>query len=121
MPKPHGITVTLYQQTETGVDEFNHPSYAESAVQIEDVLVAPVGHAQTEITDTVDLYGKRAEYILGIPKGDTHVWENCRVSFFGEDWRVIGKPTEGIEDLIPLRWNKKVVVESYVAESSSGA
>lgn len=109
-----GITVTLYTVTQTGVDDFNRPIYAETAVQVPNVLVAPL--SDTEILDTVNLTGKKATYQLGIPKGDTHDWENRRVSFFGEDWRVIGHPTEGIDAMIPLRWNKKVKVESYVQD-----
>ena len=34
------------------------------------------------------------------------------VEFFGRKWKVIGMPTEGIEGLIPLYWNKKVRVEA---------
>lgn len=108
----NGIPVTLWTVTQTGVDEFNRPVYTETAVVVDDVLVAPMTDA--EILDTVNLTGKRAVYQLGIPKGDTHDWENRRVTFFGADWRVIGHPTEGIEAMIPLRWNKKVRVESYV-------
>lgn len=107
----NGITVTLYTVTQNGVDDFNRPIYTETAVPVDDVLVAPLSDA--EILDTVNLTGKKAVYQLGIPKGDTHNWENRRVSFFGEDWRVIGHPTEGIEAMIPMRWNKKVKVESY--------
>lgn len=109
-----GITVTLYAVTQTGTDEFNRPIYTETAVQVDDVLVSPL--SDTEIIDTVNLTGKKAVYQLGIPKGDTHEWENRRVSFFGEDWRCIGHPTEGIESMIPLRWNKKVKVESYAQD-----
>ena len=36
-----------------------------------------------------------------------------KVSFFGQDWRIIEMPEEGIEWLIPLSWNKKVQVERY--------
>lgn len=110
----NGIPVTLYTVTQTGTDDFNRPIYAETAVTVNDVLIAPL--SDTEILDTVNLTGKKAVYQLGIPKGDTHDWENRRVSFFGKDWRVIGHPTEGIEAMIPLRWNKKVRVESYVQD-----
>lgn len=79
------------------------------------MLVAPV--SSDEVLSTVNLTGKTAVYQLAIPKGDTHEWENRRVSFFGADWRVIGKPVEGIEENVPLRWNKKVKVESYVSEN----
>lgn len=113
-----GITVTLYERTTTGSDDFNRPTYTETAVEVENVLVAPL--SDDEIIQTLNLTGKRARYQLGIQKGDTHDWENRRVSFFGEDWRVIGHPTEGIEHLIPLGWNKKVKVESITPEEDDG-
>lgn len=107
-----GITVTLYERTNTGVDALNHPIYAETPVPVENVLVAPM--ATTEILDTYNLTGRRAEYQLAIPKGDAHEWKaGQKVSFFGEDWRIIDIPEEGIEWLIPLSWNKKVKVERY--------
>ena len=36
-----------------------------------------------------------------------------KVSFFGETFKTYGEPTQGIEHLIPLAWNKKVKVERY--------
>ena len=111
-----GITVTLYERTQTGTDPANRPTYTETPIEVENVLVAPL--SDDEIIQTLNLTGRRARYQLGIPKGDTHEWENCRVSFFGETWRVIGHPTEGIEALLPLGWNKKVKVESIVTDES---
>lgn len=112
-----GITVVLYERTQTGVDAFNRPVYTEVAKQVNNVLVAPL--SDEEIVNTLNLTGRRAKYQLAIPKGDAHTWEGNSVEFFGEKWRVIGKPTSGIDDLIPLRWNTKVKVESYVGESAS--
>lgn len=109
-----GITVTLYTRTKTGVDAFNAPVYTETPVVVDNVLVAPL--SDEEILDTLNLTGRRAKYQLGIPKGDTHTWEGCEVEFFGERWRVIGQPTSGIDDLIPLRWNKKVKVETIAQD-----
>jgi hypothetical protein len=107
-----GITVTLYYRTETGRDAFNAPIYTETAAPVDNVLVAPM--SSTEVLETLELTGSRAVYQLGIPKGDTHDWSaGKKVSFFGEDWRIIALPTEGIEDMIPLSWNKKVQVERY--------
>lgn len=106
-----GITVTLYEVTETGVDAFNEAIVEEKPVEVSNVLVSPA--SESEILDTVNLYGKKAVYTLAIPKGDTHDWEDRRVDFFGEKWRVFGIPTEGIDGLIPLEWNKKVTVERY--------
>lgn len=107
-----GITITLYDLTQTGTDPLHKPIYSESPVQIDNVLVAPV--SSTEQLETYTLTGRKAVYQLGIPKGDTHDWTaGKKVSFFGADWRIIGIPTEGIESMIPLSWNKKVQVERY--------
>ena len=106
-----GVTVTLYEQTVNGHDPFGAPIYTETVTQVPDVLV---GEPSTEdITTTTQLYGKTLVCMLGIPKGDSHDWENRRVDFFGERWRVFGVPTKGIEELIPLDWNAKVTVERY--------
>ena len=112
MSKLRGITVTLYDLTQTGTDPLNKPTYTETPVQIDNVLVAPVN--STEQLETYTLTGRRAVYQLGIPKGDAHEWKaGKKVSFFGAEWRIIGIPTEGIEEMIPLDWNKKVQVERY--------
>ena len=112
MARLKGITITLYDLAQTGTDPLNKPIYAETPVQIGNVLVAPI--ESTEQLETYTLTGRRAVYQLGIPKGDTHNWTaGKRVSFFGADWRIIGIPTEGIESMIPLDWNKKVQVERY--------
>ena len=106
-----GRTVILLEKQQTGVDAFNRPTYAEVPAEVEHVLIAPL--SDQEVLDTLNLTGRKAVYQLGIPKGDTHDWENQRVQFFGETWQVIGIPTEGQSELIPLFWNKKATVERY--------
>ena len=93
------------------MDAFNAPVYAESPTEVKNVLVCPVS-TEDIITD-FQLYGKRAEYELCIPKGDTHVWENRTVEFFGKKWRTFGIPLEWMEHRVPLPWNKRVKVERY--------
>lgn len=109
MPKPHGITVTLWERTQTGTDDFNAPIYDETAVSVDNVLVAP--EDSSESLDSIDLHTKKLRYILGIPKGDGHTWTGTRVSFFGQNFKVITKPEKGIDELVPLQWNAKVTVE----------
>ena len=104
-----GITVTLHEREQTGMDDFNRPIYEETAVSVENVLVGQP--TEQEILDTLELTGRRAVYTLGIPKGDAHVWTDRKVSFFGQDFRVIGAPVQGIEAMIPLEWNKKARCE----------
>ena len=106
-----GRTVVLLEKQQTGVDAFNRPTYAEVPVNVENVLIAPL--SDQEVLETLNLTGRKAVYQLGIPKGDAHDWENQRVQFFGETWQVIGIPTEGQDELIPLSWNKKAKVERY--------
>lgn len=114
-----GITVLLLDRTQTGTDDFNRPVYEETEVPVSNVLVAPV--SDKEIIETLELTGRKAVYQLAIPKGDTNRWEGQRVSFFGETWRVIGKPVKGIEELMPLPWNMKVKVESVDEQCGSDA
>ena len=111
MGKIKGIDVTLYEKVQAGTDDFNKEIFIETETTVKNVLVAPASAQET--LDAINLYGKKATYTLAIPKGDTHDWEDCRVSFFGEDWHVFGIPLEGIECDIPLEWNKKVTVERY--------
>lgn len=107
-----GITVTLYDRTQTGTDALNKPIYSETPVAVDNVLVAP--SASLEVLEQTNLNGRRGEYVMAIPKGDTHEWTSGKkVRFFGADWRIIEMPEEGIEWLIPLSWNKKVQVERY--------
>ena len=111
MGRIKGITITLLDTIEDGKDDFGHPIYREAEIQVENVLVAP--SSTDDVTTQVNLTGKKAEYTLGIPKGDKYDWKEKTVIFFGRKWRTIGIPLEGIEAMIPLDWNKKVMVETY--------
>ena len=106
-----GITIKLYTKTQTGTDGFNAPIYTETAEEVANVLVQPT--SETEILDTLNLTGRKAVYQLAIPKGDTHDWTDVKVEFFNQTFRTIGTPIEGIEELLPLAWNKKVRCERY--------
>ena len=107
-----GITITLYDVAQTGTDPLNKPIYNEVPVVVDNVLVAPVN--STEQLETFNLTGRKAIYQMAIPKGDSHEWTaGKKVRFFDANWRIIGIPTEGIDELIPLDWNKKVQVERY--------
>lgn len=109
-----GITITLIVKTQKGVDDADRPIYSETELLVDDVLV---GEPSTEeIINELNISGKRIAYTLGIPKGDTNVWYDTEVilpePFVGR-YKTIGYPTAGIEEMIPLRWNKKVKLERY--------
>lgn len=106
-----GIDVTLYKRVQTGIDAFHAPVYLETPVTVSDVLI---GEPSTEdLVNELQLSGRHLAYTLGIPKGDTHDWDNVTVEFFGQKFRTYGDATQGIDAMIPLRWNKKVKVERY--------
>lgn len=111
MGKIKGIKIILVDKIQVGVDRFGKPIYDDADIKVENVLVAPV--SSDDIVNQQSLTGKVAVYSLGIPKGDTHDWEDKEVKFFGQRWRTFGNPLEGMEHLIPLDWNKKVMVERY--------
>lgn len=111
MSRIKGITVTLINKVQTGTDAFNKPIYEDKEIEVENVLVVPT--TTDDIPSQLDLTGKKAVYTLGIPKGNTDQWEDVEVKFFNQRWRTFGIPLEGIEHLMPLDWNKKVMVERY--------
>ena len=111
MTKIHGITITLIDTIETGTDPFGKPIREEVEVQVDNVLVSPT--STDDVVNELSISGRKAVYTLGIPKGDTNDWENKIVIFFGDRFRTFGIPIQGIEDLMPLEWNKKVMVERY--------
>lgn len=106
-----GITVTLIDKVSQGEDPFGAPDYQDKEIEVENVLVMPA--SSDDIVNELNLTGKKIVYELAIPKGDIHDWTNKTVKFFDTKWKTVGIPQEGIEDLIPLDWNKKVMVECY--------
>lgn len=106
-----GVDIILYNKIQVGIDEFNRPIYAETPETVENVLIGEP--TAEDIINEMNISGKRLAYTLGIPKGDVHVWEDRTVEFFGEKFHTFGRPTQGMEHLIPLDWNKKVKVETY--------
>ena len=106
-----GIPVDLIIKASTAKDAFNRPIETETRVTVDNVLVAPLSQTGEEILSELSMDGKKVKYQLGLPKGDTHTWEDTEVEFFGFRCKTIGFSTIGIEDMIPLDWNRKVLVE----------
>ena len=111
MGKIRGTVVTLYTQTVSSYDSFGAPVVTETAVNVDNVLIGEP--SSDEIVDELNTSGKRLAYTLAIPKGDKNVWTDRKVSFWGKDFRTFGEVTQGIEEIIPLSWNKKVKVQVY--------
>lgn len=103
-----GISVFLHEKTIIGHDDFNAPIESDSITEIKNVLVYPA--SSTDIADNLNMHGIAVQYALCIPKGDTHKWRDTQVDFFGQTWRTIGDVKEYIEAMLPLDWNKQIVV-----------
>lgn len=76
---------------------------------VSNVLVGqPITSLAAEMTQET---GVQQSYTIAIPKGDTHDWTSRIVEFFGERFRTVGYPIQGIEENIPLCWHKQVNVQ----------
>lgn len=106
-----GITVTLTIKTKTSTDAFGAPVYAETTKTVDNVLI---GEPSTDdITTSTDLFGKRVDFVLGIPKGNTDSWQDTKVEWTDAYGRTIrcetfGFPITGVEALVPTPWHMKV-------------
>ena len=110
MGKIKGVSVVLHKRTVKEYDPLGNPIY-----KIDDVTVNNVLWNVTTVDDLIDstrLEGTLELYTLAIPKGDTNTWLENKVTFNGKTYHCYAE-SEGIEALIPLEWNKKVLVERY--------
>lgn len=74
-----GIPIILIDKQVIGKDSFGHPKTADVEIVVDNVLIAP---ATTEdITNQINLTGKKVVYTLAIPKGDPHNWTDREVRF----------------------------------------
>lgn len=111
MGRLKGITIQLIDKVKTGTDGFGKPIYQDVPIDVENVLIGEP--SAEDVTETFNVTGKHVAYTLAIPKGDENTWTDRKVSFWGKTFRTIGEPTQGIEGMIPLSWNKKIKVELY--------
>lgn len=111
MSRFKGVSVTLFGETVTGRDPFGKKITETSEIIVNNVLVYPA--TSDDVKNQLAIDGKKIVYTLAIPKGDKNDWADKKVSFFGETWRTVGVPLEGIESMIPLDWNKQIKVERY--------
>lgn len=110
MGKIKGGSVVLHTRTINGYDPLGNPIYEYTDVTVKNVLwnVSSVD----DLIDTNRLEGTQELYTLSIPKGDANTWLENTVTFNGKTYHCYAEG-EGMEDLIPLEWNKKVLVERY--------
>ena len=105
------MTVQLAVKTEGAPDPFGIPTETEQLIDVPGCLV---GQPSTDdIAQTMEMYGKKIAYVVGVPKGDVNSWVDTDVIIWGERFRTIGYPETGIQGNIPLQWGKNVKVERY--------
>lgn len=110
MGRIKGVSVVLHKRTVKEYDPLGNPIYQTSDVTVHNVLWN-VSTAD-DLIDTSRLEGTQELYTLSIPKGDTNTWVENSVTFNGKTFHCYAE-SEGIEELTPLDWNKKVLVERY--------
>lgn len=110
MGKIKGVSVVLHARAIKEYDPLGNPIYEYTDVTVNNVLwnVSSVD----DLIDTSRLEGTQELYTLAIPKSDANTWLENTVTFNGKTYHCYAE-SEGIEDLIPLEWNKKVLVERY--------
>ena len=105
------MTVQLAVKTEGAPNPFGMPTETEQLIDVPGCLV---GQPSTDdIAQTMEMYGKKIAYVVGVPKGDVNSWVDTDVIIWGERFRTIGYPETGIQGNIPLKWGQNVKVERY--------
>lgn len=105
-----GMEIILYETTSSSVDEFGHPIKTETEVTVDNVLFQPT--LADDVVDRTRLESEKELITLAIPKGDNHSWLHNRVLVNGHYYMCYAE-NEGMEQNIPLAWNKKVYCERY--------
>jgi len=106
-----GETVKLVQTTQTGTDPFGNPTYSETEIEVENVIIGTP--STNEIVNDLQLYGKALLFVLGIPKGDTHDWQDKTVIIRGSRFSTYGFPLVQTAANVPGNWNAQVKVAKY--------
>ena len=113
-----GTTIQIAVKTQIGTDPFGAPIYKTVNEDVHDVLVG--SPTTDDIKASVELYGKKIEYVLGIPKGDTHNWVDADITIWGEKYKSFGFPITGEPENIPLRWGQNVKVTRFNVTGQTG-
>ena len=112
-----GLDVTLYEKTKTGEDEFGADIYEEVPVVVKNVFVQPVNDdAVVSVVKNIEIAGTHNSYVLHIPKGDTHKWEDSKVYLPLPYDTTVKTYSTGLifrSELAPLDWNKQIKAEIY--------
>ena len=110
MGKLKGVSVVLHKRTVKEYDPLGNPVYITEDITVNNVLWNVT--TADDLISSTRLEGTTELYTLAIPKGDTNTWLENTVTFNGKTFHCYAE-SEGMDALIPLEWNKKVLVERY--------
>lgn len=105
------MDVVLINRTQSDTDPFGNPVFTETETTVHHVLVAPA--TADDLVNVLGLDGKKEVYKLGLPKGDTHTWQDQDVRFFGKRYHIFSPVTRGIEENVPTPWHHIYFCERY--------
>lgn len=106
-----GETVVVIEKTKTSIDPFGNDIYEEKEIVVNDVIVG--SPSVDDLATTTNIEGKKAVFVLGIPKGDLHNWKDTEVIIRGVRYKTFGFPLTQTEANVPGRWNTQVKVALY--------
>lgn len=104
-------TVRVAAITETGVDAFHRPTTTKTWENVSGCVVG--SPSSDDVTNEMNLTGKRIAYVILIPKGDAHNWENTEVEIGGEVFKTIGAPVRSFANLPNIPCDQRISVERY--------
>lgn len=106
-----GENVILIETTQTGIDPFGAPIYAETEVVVRNVVIGTP--STDDVVNDMQLHGKSLFFVLGIPKNDSHDWQDKVVIIRGMRFKTYGFPLTQTDANVPGKWNTQVKVERY--------
>lgn len=106
-----GETVILIERNQSGADAFGAPIFSETEIKVEDVLIG--NPSEDAVVNDLQMYGKKLLFVLGIPKGDAHNWQDTIVVIRGTRFKTYGFPLTQTDANVPGKWNTQVKVELY--------
>lgn len=109
-----GLTVVLHEKVEAGADDYGQTTYTENLVAVDNVFIQNV--SDDAIVSNIDVAGKHNSFVLHIPIGDNHKWEDSLVDLPAPYNITVKTYASGMifrEDLVPLEWNKQIKAEIY--------
>ena len=107
-----GIEIIAYIRQTSGKDELGNEIFKKKKILLENVLVSPA--ESDDMLGTANLNTDRIAYQLAIPKKYNDIdFSGAHFEFFSKKFKIVSIPYKGIDELIPLKWNKKIQVENY--------